>query len=138
MNTYVKTDPNKEYSPKYARRVAKCNGNPWRIASLRVSKQKCESKRRGLEWGLIDDKVIEKIAKSKTCALSGRPFKFEINNIDQPSIDRKNSNIGYTSRNIQIVTSTINRAKSTLTDKQFIEMCCCVAEHHGWIKPNKL
>jgi len=122
---------------KYTRHLDRTNGDPWRIASLRVSKQKYAAKKRGLDWTLNDNIVINKIAKSTRCALSGRALVFEIDNIDSPSIDRKKNHLGYTARNIQIVTSAVNKAKNVLSDQEFIQMCCDVAEKHGWLNPNK-
>jgi hypothetical protein len=122
---------------KYTRLLEVTNGDPWRIASLRVSKQKYAAKKRGLNWSLNDNRIIKKIAESTHCALSGRLLKFEIDNIDSPSIDRKKNHLGYTARNVQIVTSAVNKAKNVLTDEEFIEMCCSVAEKNGWINPNK-
>jgi hypothetical protein len=122
---------------KYTRHLELTNGDPWRIASLRVSKQKYAAKTRNLDWTLNYDVVVKKIANSTHCALSGRELVFEVDNIDSPSIDRKKNHLGYTPRNIQIVTSAVNKAKNTLSDQEFIEMCCNVAEKHGWINPNK-
>jgi len=110
------------------------NGDPWRFSSLKVSKQKYAAKRRGIDWTLNDDRLIKKIAESTHCAISGRELQFEINNIDSPSIDRKNSNLGYSARNVQIVTTAINKAKMDLSDAEFIKLCCDVAANNGWVK----
>ena len=39
------------------------------------------------------------------------------------SIDRINSDLGYTKDNIQLVSAMINRMKSDLTSKEFIDFC---------------
>lgn len=122
---------------QHARLVEHLNGDNWLIAAHRVSKQKHAAKTRNLEWTLKRDSIVSKLAKSTHCALSGRALVFEINNIDSPSIDRKKNHLGYTPRNIQIVTAAVNRAKNTLSDKEFIQMCCDVAEKNGWTSPNK-
>jgi len=112
------------------------NGNPWRLASIRVSKQKNAAATRGIDWDLNRDSIVKRIATSTHCAISGRPLVFEIGHKDVPSIDRKNSLKGYTSRNTQIVSSSVNIAKNNLTDREFVEMCCNVAEKHGWLAPD--
>lgn len=127
----------KFYYDQYTRMLEITNGDPWRIASLRASKQKYSAKKRGLDWTLNDDSIVKKIAKSTHCALSGRQLVFEVDNIDSPSIDRIKNHLGYTPRNIQIVSSAVNKAKHVLTDQQFIEMCCDVASNNGWVKGEK-
>jgi hypothetical protein len=124
----------KNYYDIYTRTLELTNGDPDRFASLKVSKQKYAAKRRGLDWKLNDDRIIKKIAESKYCALSGRKLEFEIDNINSPSIDRIKNHLGYTPRNVQIVTTAVNRAKNMLTDDEFIKMCCDVAVNHGYVK----
>jgi hypothetical protein len=119
---------------KYTRILELTNGDPWRIAGNRVSKQQYAARTRGIEWKLDRERTVRRIAQSTHCALSGRRLVFEIDNIDSPSIDRKNSDRGYTSRNTQIVTSAVNKAKHDLTEQEFIDMCCDVAKKHGWVK----
>ena len=119
---------------KYTRRLELTNGDPWRFSSLKVSKQRYSARRRGLNWALDADSTVKKIAESTHCAISGRPLEFEIDNVNSPSIDRKNSGIGYTDCNIQIVTTGINKAKQDLSDDEFIKLCCDVAANNGWIK----
>ena len=50
------------------------------------------------------------------------------------SIDRIDSNIGYEVGNIQLVDKRINMMKGSLSNKDFIDLCCKVAEHHGYSK----
>jgi hypothetical protein len=121
---------------KYTKRLDALNGSSVLFAASKVSKQRYSAKRRGIDWKLHTDTTINRIVNSKTCALSGRELIFEIGHPDSPSIDRKNSDLGYTSRNTRIVTTAINIAKNDLTEKEFIGMCCNVAEQHGWINPN--
>lgn len=122
---------------KYTKRLDTLNSDPVSFASLKVSKQKYAAKKRGIEWQLHTDTTINRIVRSKECAISGRKLIFEIGHPDAPSIDRKNSKLGYTSRNTRIVTTSINIAKNDLTEKEFIKMCCDVAEKNGWLNPNK-
>lgn len=107
------------------------NSDPYKFASNKYSKQRSKALMvRGLAWRLDREKTIQMIAESKVCALSGRKLIHEIGNIDSPSIDRIDSRLGYTKRNIQIVSSAVNKAKMDMSDEDFIEMCRQVAEYH--------
>ncbi len=61
--------------------------------------------------------VMEK--QNNLCALTG----IEFNDINAPSIDRIDSNIGYEKENIQFVQIKINIMKSNLDQKEFIRLC---------------
>lgn len=47
------------------------------------------------------------------------------------SVDRKDSSVGYTKENIQIVHKDINRMKSDFTEDRFIDLCRKVIKKHG-------
>lgn len=57
----------------------------------------------------------------------GEEKKHIINNINI-SVDRIDSNKGYTKDNIQLVCAIINRMKSDLSNEQFVELCNLVCE----------
>lgn len=69
------------------------------------------------------------------CAISGIKMEHKIysgkidNNV---SVDRIDSNLGYLKNNIQLVGSSINKMKSNLTMKDFVEIC------NNIVKFNKL
>jgi len=46
------------------------------------------------------------------------------------SIDRINSDLGYTKENIQLVGAMINRMKSDLTNNEFIGFCSVISEYN--------
>ena len=46
------------------------------------------------------------------------------------SIDRINSDLGYTKDNIQLVSAMINRMKSDLTSKEFIDFCSIISNYN--------
>lgn len=50
------------------------------------------------------------------------------------SVDRIDSNKGYEPDNIQLVDKRINMMKQSLSNDEFIELCCKVAEQHGYVK----
>lgn len=70
------------------------------------------------------------------CALTGEPIFF--NYIGEngelvkgnASVDRKDSDYGYLSYNIQLVTKKVNIAKNKSTQEDFILMCNNVAKNH--------
>ena len=71
------------------------------------------------------------------CALSGLQLSHEtyayrdnehIINRMNISIDRINSNLGYTKDNVQLVGAIVNRMKTDLPDQEFINFCSIVAE----------
>jgi hypothetical protein len=124
-----KEDPN-YIQEHYSRAVERMNSDPAILAARRYSKQMSAAKNeRGIPWSLDKEKTIKLITESKTCRLSGRSLIFKIGHPDVPSIDRKNSKLGYTRRNIQITSAQINKAKGEMTDKEFVEMCHQVVEN---------
>ena len=74
------------------------------------------------------------------CAISGLKLTHEtyaykdkehiINRLNI-SIDRINSNLGYTRDNIQLVAAIVNRMKTDLPDSEFIKICSIITEHNN-------
>lgn len=61
------------------------------------------------------------------CALSGRPLTPETAALDHVlAISRGGS---HTRSNLQILHRDVNRAKHTLTNEEFVSLCCAVVEH---------
>jgi len=48
------------------------------------------------------------------------------------SLDRINSNLGYTIDNIQWVHTMVNMSKNKYKEEDFIKMCCSVADKVKW------
>lgn len=69
------------------------------------------------------------LKQNKLCALTGEPLKFGITvknhraGLTTASLDRIDSNKGYTLDNIQWVHKTVNLLKMQLAEKDFIEWC---------------
>lgn len=86
---------------------------------------KNSAKRRGHIWDLSKEDLVKIFEKQNgICAISGIPFIMDIKNSPlRPSLDRKNSNNGYTVDNIQFVCSVINIMKNKLLDSEFIKLC---------------
>lgn len=85
--------------------------------------------RRGLEFNLSSDVVMLLIdAQHRKCAVTGIDFDWEFGgayraNPFAPSIDRRNSQKGYTYDNIQIVCYAVNLAKNEYPIDVFDTIC---------------
>jgi hypothetical protein len=107
------------------------------ITGRQFGKYKINAKQRKLVFDITVEDVENQYEKqNKKCALSGVQIQFNdrciglnINN-HSASIDRKDSNQGYTKENIQIVTKNINMSKMKKSDEEFIKMCCEVADYN--------
>lgn len=93
------------------------------------------AKRQGWDFQLsIEDAWLQFEKQKRTCALSGMEIKFPKTAKDKregsmtASLDRIDSKLGYTKNNIQWVHKSINKAKSDLTQHDFIQMCKLVAK----------
>lgn len=73
------------------------------------------------------------------CAISGLKMSHEtysfrdkehiINRLNI-SIDRIDSNLGYTKENVQLVAAIVNRMKTDLPDSEFIKICSIITENN--------
>jgi hypothetical protein len=72
------------------------------------------------------------IKQQGKCALTGNDLTTELGSKDLflASIDRIDSNFGYTEDNIQLVGAAVNCMKSNHTQQQFVEICKLVAKVH--------
>lgn len=57
------------------------------------------------------------------CALSNRKLEFKVLDENSLSIDRIDSNKGYTKDNVQLTTFLANQCKSNMTDEKLFELC---------------
>ncbi len=96
------------------------------------------AKDRNLEFNITVSDIEEIFEKQdKKCKFSGAILCFNSNRksgngkiiCGDASIDRIDSAIGYTKDNIQIIHKDINFAKRSKSDKDFIEMCCKIADY---------
>jgi len=77
-----------------------------------------------VEFNIDTDYILELLEKQDNkCVLSGRVMVPKINDKNKLSIDRIDSDKGYTKDNIQLVCWMVNQAKSNFSDDEFIEMC---------------
>jgi len=84
----------------------------------------------------VFDLTIEDVAESwhqqhQICAYSGREMTLEHGHLNTVSIERIDSNIGYTKENTILVCQAINRMKSDFAYEDFFELCRDVAQFLG-------
>lgn len=98
------------------------------MASLMITRAKSRKKHKlkGREF-TIDRAWACKKLKSGHCEATGVRFDFSFNgghwNKNAPSIDRIDSNLGYTKENCQMVTLQFNIAKGQWSNIEMLEMC---------------
>jgi hypothetical protein len=118
-----------QYKERRAYRRNLVDSEPRLFVRNKFSKQKSKAKLvRNLEWALDIDKVTEAIVEQGRCAISGRPFVYKTGSIDAPSIDRIDSERGYTPDNIMFVGAHINIMKGRLDLETFVNLCKDVAK----------
>jgi hypothetical protein len=105
----------------------------WLFLRTKFAKQRYAARsQRGIKWDLNEDRMITRILDSGVCSLSGRPLVYEANYITTPSLDRIDSDLGYIDSNVQWVGASVNTAKGTLDNQDFIELCADIARHNGY------
>ena len=112
------------YAKRRADRFLNVNKDPRSFVRNKFSKQKSSARLvRNIEWALDIDTVTDAILEQNRCAISNRPFVYQTGHIDSPSIDRINSEQGYTPDNVMFVGSHVNIMKGALELETFIELC---------------
>jgi hypothetical protein len=86
------------------------------------------AKSRGQEFNLTIQNIVECWDKQQhVCAYSGRTMTLEAGKLNTVSIERIDSDIGYTPENTILVCQAINRMKSDFRYDQFYYLCRDVA-----------
>lgn len=93
------------------------------------------AERRGYAFNLSKRQLKKLLTENTKCALSGRDLVFKQYDPNKASIDRIDNWYGYSMKNVQVVSAQINRHRLDLTVDDFVQMCCEVAQHHGWQPP---
>ena len=92
---------------------------------------KISAELRNLEWSLTLDDVADIMEKQNfKCFLTNWDIEFPKSGSPQKapaSIDRINSEYGYTKNNIQLVVRKVNMMKQQYTQEEFIEVCKAIA-----------
>lgn len=105
---------------------------------------KRSSIKKNLEFNLTLHQLYRKwLRQRELCALTGIQICFGKNGYEQKhgfntaSIDRIDSNKGYTIRNVQWVHKDVNFLKSNFNQKKFISICRLVALNYAFLKAIK-
>lgn len=64
------------------------------------------------------------------CALSGMPLTNQVRSDFKLSIDRKDSTLGYTVDNIQLVAAKVNVMKNDIHQDLFVDLCRSIVKHN--------
>lgn len=96
-----------------------------------INKCKTGAINRGIKFDITAQSIWELFLKqNKTCALSGIPICFSKKEITA-SVDRIDSQKGYTIENVQIVHKTVNIMKWSLSQSDFINWCKTIAKFNS-------
>jgi hypothetical protein len=106
------------------------------LSSTKFRGIKAKAKHRGIAfrvtikfaWDLF-------VQQGKRCALTGLPITLHPSSVEEgantASLDRIDSSKGYTKDNVQWVHTAINFMKHSLSEAEFVRLCCLVAWHKG-------
>lgn len=96
--------------------------------STRLNGAKQTLKHRGLVTITIEE-LMEQLEKQRyRCYYSGIPLDLSAPKVMCPSLDRVDSSKSYVPGNVVICLWCINRAKSTLSEKEFLEICKSITD----------
>jgi hypothetical protein len=105
----------------------------WRINNLirvRVSSAKHRAIRKGLPFEITDDHIFEKLkSQEDKCYISKQPLSYDENDWNSLSLDRLDSNLGYTIQNTIVVTKFVNISKSNLSLDDYLKLIKLVCEN---------
>ncbi len=92
---------------------------------------KVSAKRRNHDWAVTKD-YLQSLFEQQNgiCALSGIEMQVKVNSPYRPSLDRKDSSVGYIAGNCQFVCSVLNVMKNKLLDVEFIRLCRIISEYN--------
>jgi hypothetical protein len=101
------------------------------LSSEYFTKIKSSAKRRNLEFSVTIKDLWNLYLKQKgLCKLSGIPIEIlALRNHPTASLDRIDSDLGYTIENVQWVHKDINRIKTDLKEDYFVELCTLISSN---------
>ena len=110
----------------------------YNLISNMVSNAKQRAKRNNLEFDIDQEFIIElKSKQGNLCALSGWELDWDhtssgkrICPFNRASLDRIDSQKGYTKDNVQLLADMVNRVKNSYDQDLFLEMCLQIASNH--------
>jgi len=104
------------------------------LSSTKFRSIKARAKHRGQAFEITIDYAWELfVTQEKRCSLTGTLLTLSPSRVDKgastASLDRIDSSKGYLTGNVQWVHVDINFMKNSLPLKNFVELCCKVAQH---------
>ena len=105
----------------------------WRgenILHYRVESAKHRAKRHNIDFELTDEIVSQKIKEQNNlCYISKQPLSFKENDWNSISLDRLDSNLGYTIGNTIVVTKFVNNSKNNLSLDEYLTLIKLVCKN---------
>jgi len=105
----------------------------WRsknILHFRVESAKHRAKRNNIDFELTDEIVKDKIEQQGgLCFISKQPLSYFENDWNSLSLDRLDSNLGYTVQNTIIVTKFVNNSKNNLSLDDYLKLIKLVCDN---------
>ncbi len=126
-----------EYKTKYENRADKIEyinqQKKWRsknILHYRVESAKHRAIKNNLEFEITDQIIKEKIETQEgLCYISKQPLSYNENDWNSLSLDRLDSNLGYTIQNTIVVTKFVNNSKNNLSLDEYLNLIKLVCEN---------
>jgi hypothetical protein len=87
---------------------------------FRFRRWEINAKKRGIVWDLTFDDIKD---MPMTCFYSEMELTLKPNQLNTISLDRKNSDLGYTKTNVVFASAKINRMKSDMSINDFLMLC---------------
>lgn len=109
-----------------------CNGchSKESISSQFFCRMRNGAKQRNIEFNITAKEMYEILENQDfKCVFTGEQLFVSEKSIGNASLDRKNSNIGYTKDNCQWIHKNINIIKNSFSNEQFLSMCKQVYEY---------
>jgi len=105
----------------------------WRSNNLihyRVESAKHRAKRYNLDFQLTDKIIEDKLKEQNNlCYISKQPLSYKENDWNSISLDRLDSELGYTIENTIIVTKFVNNSKNNLSLDEYINLIKLVCDN---------
>jgi hypothetical protein len=86
---------------------------------------------RKISWRITLRDFTALLSTQRHCAISGREVSFRLGDVNKASLDRIDSNKGYTLDNVQIVTTIANMMKRNWLQEDIIALAKDIAKHHA-------
>lgn len=103
-----------------------------RFARLKVKNAKSRAKTKNINFDFtVEDFLKLYIKQNGNCFYSGLPMSINIDDNRIMSIDRINSDLGYTKDNCVLTIRVVNIMKNNLSFSEFIKMCQIISNNHN-------